>query len=121
MVIEMVRASALQSARARLTDLDDADITATALVGHVLGLTRAQVLARPETLLTPEQAAALEVLAARAALGEPLAYLSGHREFYGLEFEVDERVLVPRPETELLVERTLAARPARVPDVGTGP
>jgi release factor glutamine methyltransferase len=112
--------SAFRYARARLAALDDADITATALVGHVLGLTRAQVLARPETLLTPDEAAAFEGLVARAASGEPLAYLTGHREFCGLEFEVDARVLVPRPETELLVDRALAVRPARVLDVGTG-
>ena len=86
----------------------------------MLGLTRAQVLARPEALLSPEQAAAFEALVARAAQGEPLAYLTGRREFCGLDFEVDARVLVPRPETELLVDRARAARPARVLDVGTG-
>jgi len=89
-------------------------------LGYVLGLTRAQVLARPEALLTPEQAAAFEALVARAAQGEPLAYLTGQREFYGLAFDVDARVLVPRPETELLVDRARAARPERVLEVGTG-
>jgi release factor glutamine methyltransferase len=112
--------SALQSSRARLAALDDGNTTGSALLGHVLGLTRAQVLARPEQVLTPEQAAAFEALVARAAAGEPLAYLTGRREFYGLDFEVDPAVLVPRPETELLVDRALAAQPARVLDVGTG-
>jgi release factor glutamine methyltransferase len=112
--------SALHSARTRLNFLDDGNTTASALLGHVLGLTRAQVLARPEQVLTPEQAAAFEALVARAAQGEPLAYLTGRREFYGLEFEVDPNVLVPRPETELLVDHALAAQPARVLDVGTG-
>ena len=113
-------ARAIQAARSRLASLDDAAITASALLGHVLGLTRAQVLARPEVELTPAQAAAFEALVTRAARGEPLAYLTGRREFYGLEFEVDGRVLVPRPETELLVDRARAARPNYVLDVGTG-
>jgi release factor glutamine methyltransferase len=113
-------AQVLQLSRTRLAALDDSSITASALLGHVLELTRAQVLARPEAVLTAEQAAAFEALVARAALGEPLAYLTGQREFYGLEFEVDARVLVPRPETELLVDRARAAQPGRVLDVGTG-
>lgn len=112
--------SVLQSARIRLASIDDNHTTASALLGHVLGLTRAQVLARPELVLSTEQAAIFEALVARAAQGEPLAYLTGRREFYGLEFEVDANVLVPRPETELLVDRALAARPALVLDVGTG-
>ena len=111
---------ALQSARDPLAPLDDAHLTATALLAHVFGLTRTQLLARPELPLAPEQATAFAALLARAAQGEPLAYLTGQREFYGLEFEVDARVLVPRPETELLVDRARAARPARVLDVGTG-
>ena len=111
---------ALQSARTRLAGVDDGHITASALLGHVLGLTRAQLLARPDQLLSTEQVAAFVALVARAALGEPLAYFTGRREFYGLEFEVDSQVLVPRPETELLVDRALAARPVRVLDVGTG-
>ena len=113
-------AQALQVSRARLAALDDAGITASTLLGHTLGLTRAQLLARPEALLSSEQTAAFEALVARAALGEPLAYLTGQREFYGLAFEVDARVLVPRPETELLVDRARAACPSRVLDVGTG-
>jgi release factor glutamine methyltransferase len=112
--------SALQFARARLSTLDDAAITATALLAHVLKLTRAQVLARVETPLTAEQARAFEGLVDRAALGEPLAYLTGRREFCGLDFDVDVNVLVPRPETERLVELAIAARPRRALDVGTG-
>ena len=119
-VVRLATRSVLQSSRARLASVEDGAITASALLGHVLGLTRAQVLARPEQGLTPEQAATFEALVARAAEGEPLAYLTGRREFYALDFEVDPSVLVPRPETELLVDRALAARPARVLDVGTG-
>src|SRR5258706_14429214 len=69
--------SLLQAARSQLASIDDPSITAGALLGHVLGLTRAQVLARPEARLTAEQAAAFEALVARAAVGEPLAYLTG--------------------------------------------
>ncbi len=112
--------AALPAARAQLSALDDGDITAAALLAHVTGLTRTQILARPETPLTAEQSAAFASLVARAAQGEPLAYLTGQREFYGLEFEVDANVLVPRPETERLVDLALAAQPGRVLDVGTG-
>ncbi len=91
-------------------------------MGHVLGLSRAQVLARPEHRLTADQAAVYAALVARVAAGEPLAYLTGRREFCGLDFEVDQNVLVPRPETELLVELALKLSPAprRLVDVGTG-
>jgi release factor glutamine methyltransferase len=100
--------------------LDDGPVTAESLLGQVLGLTRAQLLARPEAPLAPGQAATFEGLVTRAALGEPLAYLTGRREFYGLDFDVDVNVLVPRPETELLVDLARAARPRRALDVGTG-
>ncbi len=82
-------------------------LTAEVLLAHVLGLTRTQLLARPERPLSAEAQAQYAQLVARAAEGEPLAYLYGHREFYGLDFLVDARVLVPRPETELLVELAL--------------
>jgi release factor glutamine methyltransferase len=112
--------TALRSARARLAVLDDGDVTAAALLARVTGLTRTEVLARPETVLKTDQSAALEGLVERAARGEPLAYLTGQREFYGLAFDVDRRVLVPRPETEKLVDLALAAQPRRVLEVGTG-
>jgi release factor glutamine methyltransferase len=120
---------ALLSATAALAaaGADSPRLTAEALLAHVLGLSRAQALARPEHALSPEQQAALAGLVQRAAQGEPLAYLTGRREFHGLEFQVDPRVLIPRPETELLVDQALAyleALPAgtdpHVLDVGTG-
>jgi release factor glutamine methyltransferase len=77
-------------------------------------------LAHPEAPVTAEQGAAFGQLFARAATGEPLAYLTGQREFYGLDFFVDRRVLVPRPETELLVDFARSLRPKRALDVGTG-
>ena len=112
----------LREATKALAHTNSPGVTAQALVGHVLGLSRAQVLARPERLLTADEAAAYEALVARAAAGEPLAYLTGKREFCGLVFEIDANVLVPRPETELLVELALKLSPAprRIVDVGTG-
>jgi len=100
-------------------------LEAQALLAHVTGLSRAQILAHPERPLDPEQWAALRHALARLQNGEPLAYITGRREFYGLELIVSPDVLVPRPETELLVERAilwLHAHPGRrrAADVGTG-
>ncbi len=86
---------------------DSPRLTAEALLAHVLGISRTQLLSRPEHIVPPDLLADYETLIARAAAGEPLAYLTGHREFCGLDFLVDARVLVPRPETELLVELAL--------------
>lgn len=115
----------LQAATRRIQagGVDAARLTAEVLLAHVLGLGRAQVLARAERVLTDPELARLQDLVERAATGEPLAYLIGRREFFGLDFEVNADVLVPRPETELLVELALSrlsAEPAHVIDVGTG-
>jgi release factor glutamine methyltransferase len=99
---------------------DSPALTAQVLLAHVLGRSRAHLLAHPELTLFSAQQAEYDRLVARAALGEPLAYLTGSREFYGLDFAVEPGVLVPRPETELLVELALARRPQRILDVGTG-
>lgn len=89
-------------------------LDAQLLVGHVLGRSRAQVLARPETTLDTEDEQTLKALIARRVAAEPLAYLLGEREFFGLAFSVCPSVLIPRPETELLVEQCLAQhRPGR--------
>ena len=95
------------------------------LAACVLGQTRAWVLGHPEHLLLPDQVARLEALVEKLAQGTPLPYLTGRQEFYGLEFEVTPEVLIPRPETELLVEHALAAAKnlpggAWAADVGTG-
>ena len=111
---------ALASAEQDLLSTDAPAVTAQVLLARVVGLTRTQVLARPEQALTPEQQASFAALVARAAAGEPLAYLTGEREFYGLAFWVNRHVLVPRPETELLVDLSLVGRPSRILDVGTG-
>jgi release factor glutamine methyltransferase len=100
-------------------------LDAELLLAHVLGMNRAAILARPEQVLTPKQLTRYQDLIGRRAEREPLAYMTGHREFYGLDFVVDRRVLIPRPETELLVEHALriARRyppPIQVADVGAG-
>jgi release factor glutamine methyltransferase len=115
---------ALARAAAVLAAADSPRLTAEVLLAHVLGTPRPQLLARPEELLSAAAEAQYAHLAERAAAAEPLAYLTGQREFYGLAFLVDARVLVPRPETELLVDLVLSSLPAhpptRVLDVGTG-
>lgn len=101
-------------------------LEAQRLLAHVTGWTRETLLAHPERALDAKAAAVFAALAARRQHGEPLAYLVGGKEFYGREFVVSPAVLVPRPETELLVDAALAfarARPTatlRVLDLGTG-
>lgn len=93
------------------------------LLGHVLGLTEAKLLARAAEAVPPAAEDAFRALLARRLAGEPVAYLLGEREFFGRSFAVDARVLVPRPETEHLVETALALElppRARVLDVGVG-
>ena len=93
------------------------------LLGHVLGLSEAQALARGDSEVPARAEARFRNLLERRLTGEPAAYLMGEREFYGRPFRVDSRVLIPRPETEHVVEEALTAplpeRP-RILDVGTG-
>ncbi|MDP1898906.1 MAG: peptide chain release factor N(5)-glutamine methyltransferase [Rubrivivax sp.] len=111
---------ALQQARA----LGVARLDAQGLLTHLLGRPREWLLAHDEEVLTTPQAAELHRLLARRAAGVPLAYLVGEREFHGLMLQVTPAVLVPRPETEVLVEwalERLAEMPcADVVDLGTG-
>jgi release factor glutamine methyltransferase len=109
----------------RAADVPGARLEALLLLGEVVGATKAELLAHPERPLESQQRAAFDALVARRAAREPLAYLVGRREFYGRDFLVTPAVLVPRPETELLVELSLAhLRPRQqaggVVDVGTG-
>jgi release factor glutamine methyltransferase len=92
------------------------------LLCHVTGLSRVQLITRDDQLLTPAQAGAFRQLIRRRLNGEPIAYLIEEREFYGLMLRVTPDVLIPRPETELLVELALAHLPpnGRVLDMGTG-
>jgi release factor glutamine methyltransferase len=118
-------AGVLAALRERLdASSPSAALDAELLVAHVLGTGRSGLAADPGRTLAPEELFALESLARRRIAGEPVAYLTGRREFWSLDLEVTPDVLVPRPETELVVERVLTAiagleRPA-VLDLGTG-
>jgi len=116
-------------ARARATDTlrragaPTPALDADLLLAHVLGLPKETVVAHPEFELTSDEEERFDVLIVKRADGAPVAYLRGFKEFYGLRFAVDPRVLVPRPETEVLVEavRSYAGgRALTVVDVGTG-
>lgn len=96
---------------------------ASLLLGRVLGFSEAQILAHGEREVPDEAAERFRHLLERRLSGEPAAYLFGEREFYGRSFQVDPRVLIPRPETEHLVEAALAeSLPDRpwILDIGTG-
>jgi release factor glutamine methyltransferase len=97
-------------------------LEARILLGHVLGLTRVQLITRSERVLNAAEAQQLDTLFARRRAGEPIAYLTGEREFFGLSFIVTPTVLIPRPETELLVELALERLPKNgaLLDLGTG-
>ncbi|HWT73041.1 MAG TPA: peptide chain release factor N(5)-glutamine methyltransferase [Oxalicibacterium sp.] len=92
------------------------------LLEHVVRLTRVQMITQAERPLSADEARQFDTLCARRIAGEPMAYLLGEREFYGLALQVDPNVLIPRPETELLVELALQHLPpnGRVLDMGTG-
>ncbi len=92
------------------------------LLCHALGITRVGLITQSERVLTALEAATLSALVARRQQGEPIAYIVGKREFFGLDFAVTDAVLIPRPDTELLVElviERLAPR-GRLLDMGTG-
>lgn len=126
----------LRSATQRLREAgsETARLDAELLLGHVLHIDRATVLAHPEAGVGPQQTDAYRTAVERRAAGESVAYIRGVKEFYGLALAVDRRALIPRPETELLVElglerlrslliehpRPPGAAPVRVWDVGTG-
>lgn len=100
-----------------------ARLQAELLLAHALGISRAQVLPRLNETIAADVAARYAANVARRAQHEPLAYILGHQEFYGLDFVVDRRVLIPRHETETLVELALQRMPRVSPvviDVGTG-
>lgn len=117
----------------RLAGSETARLDAQLLLGHALRLERTAVLAHPELRVGGEDAARYRASLERRAAGEPVAYIRGWKEFYGLALSVDQRALIPRPETERLVElardelrRRLSQEggrsdlPTRVVDVGTG-
>jgi len=116
---------ALDSAGELLAACNDAPaLESSVLLAHVLGITRAQLRTRPEQALRTDQQQAFFDLIARRKTGEPVAYLVGHREFWSLDLIVNEHTLIPRPETELLVELALTRIPLdtefHILDLGTG-
>jgi len=127
-------ASSLGDTLTRLQNAGLDRLDAQLLLLHVLGQPQNQrgwLLAHDTDLLPDEHAARLHQLLQRRLAGEPLAYLTGHKEFFALDLQVDARVLVPRPDTETLVHWALdvlalpgsaarAQKPARVLDLGTG-
>jgi release factor glutamine methyltransferase len=92
------------------------------LLCHALGVNRIALITQSERVLTEEESQRFAALVQRRLDGEPIAYIVGQREFFGLPFEVNEAVLIPRPDTELLVELTVDRVPpqGRVLDMGTG-
>lgn len=112
-------------AYARLVELPD-DIRPAVLLAYVVGQRHEWVLAHPEESLNQEYVTRFLDLLGRAETGEPLAYLTGQREFFGLTFHISPEVLIPRPETEELVEAVLEwsssrqGSPLQIVDVGAG-
>ena len=120
------RGEARANAIARLRAAGDpsAALDADVLLAHACGIAREALYAHLEAPLAPGEERAYRGLVERRAAGEPVAYLRGYKEFFGLRLAVDRRVLIPRPETEILVEAVLGflreTRRTRVADVGTG-
>ncbi|ELY4565788.1 peptide chain release factor N(5)-glutamine methyltransferase [Cronobacter sakazakii] len=113
----------LKQAIDRLTASESPRRDAEILLAFVTGRTRTFILAFGETALTDDELTRLDALLARRAAGEPVAYLIGQREFWSLPLEVSPATLIPRPDTECLVEQALArlpATPCRILDLGTG-
>lgn len=117
--------SALQSGIRRLAATHDtARLDAEVLLGHVLQRPRHYPYAWPDRPLAPEEHRAFAALIRRREQGEPIAYLTGRREFWSLDFAVAPTTLIPRPETEHLVEISLGfippTTPTQIVDLGTG-
>jgi release factor glutamine methyltransferase len=111
----------------RQSGLDAPGLDARIILGHALGLDRTALAAHSDRVLTPEEAADIAELSARRLGREPIARILGHKEFWGLPFKVNADTLVPRPETETVVEATLSslgnsrkARGLSIVDLGTG-
>jgi release factor glutamine methyltransferase len=115
------------TARFQERGLPSPRLDAELLAAQAFGLSRVQLYTQFDRPLLPPELAAFRELVKRRQGGEPVAYLTGHKEFWSLDLAVDARVLIPRPDTETAVEQALAvldARtaegPARVADIGTG-
>lgn len=117
-------AQALRQASEQLQASDSSQLDAEVLLAHTLGKPRSHLHAWPEAQLDPELLSRFEALVTQRVSGKPVAQLTGRREFWSLDLEVTEHTLIPRPDTELLVEQALAILPAgqslRLLDAGTG-
>ena len=115
---------ALSSAAERFTASDSAQLDAQLLLCQVLQCNTAHLYTWPDKAIEPEQAERFEELVLRREQGEPIAYIRGVQEFYSREFIVNPHTLIPRPETECMIEQVLehldAERPLKVIDLGTG-
>lgn len=126
----MILREALQSVTQTLrrAGISDASVEAELLLGHALGISKTQLYTEPERSLTSVEAEHLRHFVQRRLNHEPTAYILGHCEFYGVDFCVDCHTFIPRPETELLVEKAvehacLVSQPGRqitIADIGTG-
>ncbi len=105
---------------------EEASLEAELLLAHALNTDRTHLYQRLRDELTPQAESAFDALLQRRLAHEPTAYILGHKEFYGLEFEVTPDAIIPRPETETLVElvldcaRSASAREMRIADIGVG-
>ena len=107
----------------RLRDLPNHSLDVEVLLAHALSMTRTQLKTHPENVPSQERARRFTELVERRAAGEPVAYILGYKDFWTFRLTVDPSVLIPRPETELLVERAIALGApgsTRVVDLGTG-
>jgi release factor glutamine methyltransferase len=121
---------ALLAADRRLAEAgsDSPQLDSVVLMAHVLGVSKTWLYAHPTRHLSEKEIESYETLVRRRMCHEPVAYLVGYKPFFGLDITVDNRVLIPRPETELLVERVLGhaqqlieeGRASRIADIGTG-
>ncbi|MEQ9507992.1 MAG: HemK/PrmC family methyltransferase [Alloalcanivorax xenomutans] len=114
---------ALREARSRLRSSPSAALDAECLLSHVLAQSRTYLFTWPERTLSESQQRRFLELLARRETGEPVAYLIGEREFYGRLFKVTPDTLIPRPDTETLIDivlERLPESPLRAVDVGTG-
>jgi len=125
----MTLSQAIHSARQKLSQagIDDACIEAEFLVRHTVGVSKTQLYGEPDRTITPAEANRVLALCQRRLRHEPTAYILKHCEFYGIDFYIDQRVLVPRPETELLVEKAIEFascyyqnKNLTIADIGTG-
>ncbi len=120
----LVRADASRIIQTLQLDATTARIEVQSLLQYTLNVPRAYLLSHPEQVLDEPQLSTYNALLQRRLCGEPIAYLVGQREFFGLNFKVTPATLIPRPETELLVELALQRMPqnrtCRILDMGTG-